>query len=208
MRIRRHRIKAPSFKDVVEEYYLHALCVPDSVEQHNIATMIQSMHMKMLALRERQSSDRITAVMCRDFIIHAFSIVEALVISMGYKIQKMCIGENGRFPFCSASMFRNGAKKNEIQAFHNANRYLKDIGVIRFSDSHSARFYEEFRQTRNDVHIVKCKTKIEDHPKYRVDYCLQIMEFVRAFSKTMTHNIAYMKKAHKIPERTTRRYAL
>ena len=182
--------------DVIKKaYYLNKLGVKGSVQVENIASIIQSIYFYHDLIVKNNIQGILERNLCRNIIIHSFSVIEAIVISVGYKIQRACLKSSVKHSFCSNSMFSHpNPKTNEIHAFKNADAYLQKIGFLDFKTVESRRFYVDFRNTRNDVHIIKSDITVDKNPRYTRKYCQQAVTFLQTFFEVFKNNLEYLEK--------------
>ena len=188
--------QASAIEKIQKDYKLDILAPPESVEKHNIALVFYDLHMQYDKLNVTQDSLH-RKLDARQFIITAYSLLEALIITVAYRIQKSCISKNNRLPFCSASLFQSSdSKQNKVNAYPKANSYLIKIGVISFSTKESKDFYESMRMKRNSVHILNNTSVIEKDSAYTLNYCDQVLKFLKAFCEMLTININHLCRSH------------
>lgn len=174
---------------IQKKYHLHALCISSSVEKENIITSLQGIEFFEYLLKKVPEDHLAERIFAREIIINSFSVLEALVISLGYKIQTWCAKSNNPYPFCSNSLFQNkNSHLNERHAFNNAEKYLRNIKILGFSDKESKRYYQNFRSNRNKIHIVKSHELISDDSFYTKKYVKSIIVFLQKFTEVLSIN--------------------
>lgn len=187
-----------SLEDIKKDYYLHNTCVEDTAQLENIAITIQSLYFYHDILVSNTYPRSIEASLCRTIVIMSYSILEAIVVSLGYKLQCFCANCNmaNSCKFCSNSMFSSTTKNNELFAFQNADRYLTDIGIINFTDN-ARTFYNEFRYTRNNIHLERNAQVITNDKMYTKDYCNTAIEFLQNFIEMLNSNYLEFISTHR-----------
>jgi hypothetical protein len=187
-----------SLEDIKRDYYLYNLCVADTPQLENIAITIQSLYFYKDILVSNTYPKTIEASLCRTIVIMSYSILEAIVVSLGYKLQYTCLNCSSATScdYYSYSMFAEDQKSNELNAFKNADKYLTEIGIISFTSS-ARRFYDEFRNIRNNVHLTRNTKVIHNEKQYTREHCNLIITFFQEFIDMLNHNyLDFIKKHH------------
>ena len=186
-----------SLEDIKRDYYLYNLCVEDTPQLENIAITIQSLYFYKDILVSNTYPKTIEASLCRTIVIMSYSILEAIVVSLGYKLQYTChnCNRNGRCDCYSYSMFAEDQKSNELNAFKNADKYLTEIGIISFTSS-ARRFYDEFRNSRNNIHLSRNSRVITHEKKYTREHCNVVITFFQEFIDMLNHNYLDFIRTH------------
>lgn len=178
-----------SLEQIKKDYYLYDLCVKDTAQLENIAITIQSLYFYQNILAAANYPKAIESSLCRTIIIMSYSILEAVVISVGYKIQDRCRYCQHACAYYSNSMFKDEkTHKNEINAFHNSEEYLKKIGIINLTSNASA-YFNDFRNNRNNVHLARNSEVISKNRAYTRQECNFAVEFLQSFIEIIHNNL-------------------
>lgn len=177
-----------SVEQIKKEYYLNDLCVADTAQIENIAITIQSLYVYHSILMSGNYPRTIEASLCRTIIIMSYSILEAIVVSLGYKIQTNCINCKRRCPNHSVSMFsEKETYKNELKAFKNSDEFLTKIKIINLTNQ-ARNYYNHFRDNRNNVHLARNANVISKDDNFTKKECNVAIEFLQGFIKLLQDN--------------------
>ena len=177
-----------SLEQIKNDYYLYDLCVKGTAQLENIAITIQSLYFYHKILIAANYPKAIESSLCRTIIIMSYSVLEAIVISVGYKIQHRC--QYCRHPcvFYSNSMFKDEkTHSNEMRAFQNADEYLRKIGIINLTAQARA-YYDDFRDNRNNVHLARNSEVISRDHAYTRQGCNSAIEFLQSIIELIQNN--------------------
>ncbi len=171
-----------STEEIKDSYFLNVFAYRDAVQTENIAYAIQSLYFFHDLIIVNELPKPIVANLCRTFVILSYSVIEAIVIAAGHKLQAACFGcdLNPHQPRCTVL-------KNEKNAYFAADSFLKKHGILNLSKS-SSQFYNDFRDARNDVHIIKSRLVLNQNSKYTQDYCKLAVFFLQEFVVVLKDN--------------------
>lgn len=185
--------------DIKTDYFLRELCVGETSQLENIAITIQSLYFYHDILVSSNLPKTIEASLCRTIIIMSYSVIEAIVISLGYKLQNSCISCKKKCVcrYYSISMFSNiNEKVNEKKSFINANDFLSQIGIIYLLSS-DKKFYDEYRNSRNNVHLGRNAEIITKDLYYSKTNCEKTIRFMQEFIRMLNDNFSDFIKNNK-----------
>ena len=118
-----------SISDIKKQFHLDVLCPNKAAQSENIALTIKLLYFYCDLLKEKYPPD-IEALICRELIIASYSVIDGLVGCLGFMIQYKCFDCKKRCACFSQTMFPGNTKKNENDAFKNADKYLKEHKII------------------------------------------------------------------------------
>lgn len=177
-----------SLNQIKKDYFLNDLCVRNSPQLENIAITIQSLYLYRNILMADEYPRSLEASLCKNIIISSYSVIEGIVIFAGYKIQTACSQCKHPCHNRSVSMFEDkSTAKNERNAFFNAEQFLKNVGIISFNRG-ANKFYNSFRDSRNNVHLGKTTEVITNDKNYTRKSCNFALSFLQEFIKLMKDN--------------------
>lgn len=177
-----------SLEEIKQDYFLYDLCVNDSAQLENIAITIQSLYLYYNILNAGNYPRSMEASLCRTIIIMSYSILEAIVVSAGYKIQKSCQYCQHQCYYRSCSMFEDEkTHRNEMKAFANADKFLKNVEIINLT-SRARDYYDDFRDSRNNVHLARNSQIISRDRKYTKQECISAIDFLQTIIKLIHNN--------------------
>lgn len=177
-----------SLEQIKNDYYLYDLCVNDTAQLENIAITIQSLYFYHNILIAANYPKAIESSLCRTIIIMSYSILEAVVVSVGYKIQNRCQYCRHACAYYSNSMFNDKkTHNNEMRAFQNAHEYLRKFGIINLTAQARA-YYDDFRDNRNNVHLARNSEVISRDHAYTRQECNSAIEFLQSIIELIHNN--------------------
>lgn len=172
-----------SLEDIKRDYLLREFFLDGSAQLENVAATIQSLYLYAAIISSHQCPKSLEASVCRTAIIMSYSVVEAIVISVGYRIQSRC--RNCAHPCQNkcCSMFEGpDAHTNEKNAFWNADHFLKEKHIVEF-DNETQQFYKDFRNGRNNIHLARRTIPLDQDSRYTPHNCQVSFNFLRSFIK-------------------------
>ena len=123
----------------------------------------------------------IEALLCREIIILSYSIIDGLVACLGFKMQEQCLKCKHHCSNYSVKMFEGESiRKNEEKAFKLANLYLRKCRIVNMK-SEAQRFYDQYRDRRNNVHLSKNCDVITKDSCYNRAHCDRAVRFFGEF---------------------------
>jgi hypothetical protein len=137
-------------------------------------------------LKAEYPSD-IEALICRELIIVSYSVIDGLVACLGFMIQSQCSNCKQRCGCYSQSMFAGNERKNENDAFKNADLYLRSKRIIDLTPA-ARLYYENYRSARNNIHLTKNTSIITQDKRYSREHCRQAVEFLNQFVEMLYQN--------------------
>lgn len=196
--MRKITFELPSYtiEQIKKDYFLNKICVNGTAQIENIAITIESLYFYHNLLNGPSLPKTIRASICRTFVIMSYSIIEAIVISVGYLIQKKCLICKHRCSAYSLSMFSHDKHNNEIHAFENASEYLTAQGIIQLT-ANARLFYDGYRSNRNNIHLARNAEVIDESEAYTVAGCNAAFNFLQGFICLIYENFKEFKKLHK-----------
>ena len=167
---------------IKKDYFLEIIGYKNNVQTDNIAHIIQTIYFYHDLIIQARLEKELVSNLCRIFIILSYSAIEALVVVAGHKLQAACYhcDKNPNDARCTII-------KDELHAFQLADKFLTKHKILNFSTA-ASKFYKEFRETRNEVHIIKSRHVISRHPRFNVDYCKLSVQFLQEFVKMLKDN--------------------
>ena len=94
-------------------------------------------------------------------------------------------------------MFSNiNEKVNEKKSFINANDFLSQIGIIYLLSS-DKKFYDEYRNSRNNVHLGRNAEIITKDLYYSKTNCEKTIRFMQEFIRMLNDNFSDFIKNNK-----------
>ena len=186
-----------SLDEIKRDYHLFDLCVQNTAQLENVAITIQSLYLYQNILQAGDYPRSMEASLCRTIIIMGYSVIEALVVSVGYQIQRACERCKHRCKYASTSMFHDAkAHINASRAFQNADTYLEAIGVRNLTPNAKA-FYDLFRSSRNNVHLTRNAKVISKDGDYTREHCLGAAQFLQGFVQMLYENTQEFVATHR-----------
>ena len=190
MKIKVHFEYEPiSIAEIIRDYHLETLGIRNTIQTTNTASIIQSLYFYHDMIVHGNLEPTLLGNTYRIFIILSFSVIESLVTMTGYKLQNLLFDceRNPNHPQCTV-------QRSPMTAFSAADLFLQKMGLLDFEPEARA-FYDDFRQTRNDVHIVKSRHLIQNNPKYTKAYCVTAMNFLQQLVTVLYENtVEFAKK--------------
>ena len=185
--------KDVSLADIKKEYHLDVICPQGAEQSENIALTIKMLYFYCDMLKSKYPSD-IEALICRELIISSYSVIDGLVGCLGFKIQYQCYNCQRRCNCFSQSMFPGDARKNENEAFKNADLYLRATKIIDLTPAASV-YYDNYRSARNNIHLTKNTNVITSDKRFTREHCQQAIEFLNGFIEMIyTNYINFVKR--------------
>ena len=182
-----------SLEEIKNDCYLHDLFIDGSSQLENVAATIQSLYFYGAAVASHQCPKSLEASLCRTLTIMSYSIVEAIVLSVAFKIQDKC--QSCKHPCANRSSTVIDAPKEK--RFWEADEFLKKHKIIYFADKDINKFYEDFRLSRNNVHLMKKAEVLYKDPNYLPDKCQMAIKFLKVFIDTIHDNFRmYLNMNH------------
>lgn len=74
-----------------------------------------------------------------------------------------------------------------MKAFDNADRYLKETGIINLTKD-AKTFYEDYRKSRNNVHLTRNAEIITKDDQFTIKNCEISIDFMRKLFQVMSSN--------------------
>lgn len=186
-----------SLNQIKKDYYLYDLCVNDTSQLENIAITIQSLYFYQSILVSNDFSRSFEASLCRTIIIMSYSILEAIVISTGYKIQNYCKVCRHSCSYCSSSMFKDiNTHNNEMRAFTRAADFLEKTKIISLTRP-AKMYFDNFRDNRNNVHLARNSKVITEDQTYTRNECNSAIIFLQSIIKMIYNNYVEFCRKYK-----------
>ncbi len=177
-----------SIEQIKRDYHLYSLCIDDTAQIENIAITIQSIYLYHNVLMGLPKWPRsMEASLCRTMLIMSYSVLEGIVVSTGYKIQDRCRSCPHKCGSYCDSMFQGDRKKNEKDAFFNADGFLKNAEILAM-DASASKYYKTFRDSRNNVHLARNARIITEDPMYSISECAFAVKLLQKMIDVIYHN--------------------
>ena len=178
-----------SVESIKKEYHLDALCPANTSQKENIALTIKSLYLYEALMKELdRTNDEELKVMNRKTIITlSYSVIDGIVACLGFKMQNRCYNCKRRCSNYSNSMFASTPYKNEMDAFKNADAFLKKIKIIYLDDS-ANKFYKQYRDVRNNIHLTRNSPAIIADSSYSKKHVEYAFKFVNDFIEMLYNN--------------------
>ena len=164
-----------SLEDIKRDYLLREFFLDGSAQLENVAATIQSLYLYAAIISSHQCPKSLEASVCRTAIIMSYSVVEAIVISVGYRIQSRC--RNCAHPCQNkcCSMFEGpDAHTNEKNAFWNADHFLKEKHILPILPAITLNF-----------HLARRTITLYQDSRYTPHNCQVSFNFLRSFIKAI-----------------------
>ena len=177
-----------SLDEIKKNYYLNNLCIKDTSQIENAAIVIRSIMFMHKFLMDNKLPKDIEASICRNIIIDSYSVIENAVVCLAYKMQSKCLQCTLQCKHRSNSLWsKNNEHANVMKAFDNADRYLKETGIINLTKD-AKTFYEDYRKSRNNVHLTRNAEIITKDDQFTIKNCKISIDFMRKLFQVMSSN--------------------
>jgi len=189
------KYKEYSLEEIKRLYYLDYLCFPAKSQVENVAITLQTLFYLFPQL-DSCSTPSIQASLSKTINILSYSVIDAIVILLGIKMQKKCefCRNKGKCKYYSNSIFQSRSKTNEFNAFKNAKEYLMQCQIINLNDS-AEKYFNDYRDIRNYVHITKNGSIMTDDSNFTKEKTRELLNFMQQFFNHLKSNYdKFLKK--------------
>lgn len=166
--------------EIKKQFHLDAICPPQTAQKENIALSIKLLYFYCDMLKTKYPSD-IESLLCREIIILSYSILDGIVGCLGFLMQSQCGRCSRRCNYYSQTMFSGDSiRENEQKSFVLADNFLQKCKIINLTEK-AKRFYNDYRQHRNNIHLTKNCNVITSDSYFSRKSCNQAVLFLSEF---------------------------
>ena len=185
-----------SLDEIKKAYYLNNLCIQDTAQLENTAIVIKSILFMHSFLMNNKLPKDVEANICRSIIIDSYSAIENVVVCLAYKMQNKCLNCRRQCKYRSDSLWScRSEHANVMKAFNTADKYLKETGIINLTKE-AKTFYEEFRSSRNNVHLTRNTEIIAKDIRFTIKNCKTSIDFMKKLFQVMNANYQEFKRCN------------
>lgn len=171
-------------------YHLDNLCNRDYDYITNIAITLKGIKKLYSFLRSGNIDSEERGYICKKIVEDSYSVIDAIIGMLGYKIQFSCqkCNKKGRCRYYSNVIFE-GKTKYECndKLFKKANDYLEKLKIVGFQSGFK-NYYREYRDVRNSIHLTKRSKAISNNENYTVNTCTYALRFMDDLIEKINEN--------------------